>query len=134
MPRVPSCPTWLTCLLSWRTYVHYVLKHLTCLRAFVLLLLTCLAWLTCSYFFYVPYVRAVIFLRALCVFVFYMSYVSSFFYVPYVPSSFYVPHEPSLFCLFSIFGMPYVPSLFYVKCGTNHNQAQQAGINKNEVE
>ena len=62
------------------------------------------------------FLRAFIILSALQAFIFYMF------------------HVPSLFYVFPIFDMPYVPSLFYERCVTNHNQPQQGGINKNEVE
>ena len=102
VPPVHSCPTCLTCL-----------------RAFVPLLLTCLE------FFYVDYV---------CSF-FYVPYVSPFFYVPYVPTVFYMPYVPSGFNVRSellfflralrtfsflralrafISYVPYVPSFFCV--------------------
>ena len=102
-------------------YVPYVAYVLTCLRAFVPLLLTCLHFFTCltclhflralyvPSFSYVPYVpsfftcliRAFIFLSALLAFIFCVPYVPSFFYVLYVLSFFYVSYVLSIF---------YVPS------------------------
>ena len=87
VPCVPSCPT---CLGALLVKVFYVLTCLTCLRAFVvfpLMYLSFFSCLTCPHFFYAPYVpslflrvlrSAFIFLHALRVLIFYVSYLIHF--------------------------------------------------------
>ena len=84
------------------------LRVLLALRAFMPLLFTYLHFftcLTCFLFFSVSYM--LLFFTCL-----------NFFYVPYVPSF--------LMCLMGLH--------FFIKSGTTHNQQQQSGISKNDVE
>ena len=100
VPRMFSCPTYLTCLCALRAYVF---TRPTRLRA--PLLRTCLPFLRA--------LHAFLFFRVLRAFIFYVPLIllpdiPSIFYVPYVPLLFYVPHVPLFF------DVPYVPPLFYV--------------------
>ena len=131
VPRVSLCPTCLTCLRALRVCVSYVL------------------YAPASHF--LRALRFLIFLRALRAFIFYLSYVPLFFHVPYVPSFFtclIYPHFiralralivlralcASTFLSVSNFWRALYAFIFFIKCGTTHNQPQQAGISKKEVE
>ena len=120
--------------------LNYVPSYPTCLtrlRAFASYLPSLFYVPYVSFFFYVPYVPSV----------FYVPYVPSLFYFLYMPLFFYMPYVPSFFtcltCLqfLSAFTFLSVSNFrrtlraftFFIKCGTTHNQSQQAGICKNEV-
>ena len=81
VPRVPSSPSYLTCLRTLRVCVPYVLMYFTCLRAFVPSYVPFFFYVYLPFFFYVPNMPLF----------FYVPYVPLFFYIAYVPSLFYVP-------------------------------------------
>ena len=147
MSRVPSCRTCLrahvlTCLRAFASdvpYFFYVpsffyIPYLTFIFVMCLTFTHFCTCLACPHFLRAW--RGLFFLCALRAFLFFVPYVISFFYVNYVPSSFYLPYVPSSFYV------PYVSNFwralcaftFFIKYGTTHNQPQQSGISKNEVE
>ena len=112
-------------------------------------------WLKTHYFHTkIPHQKPSVLNNVPCAFIFLPTLrARSSFYVPCVPSFFEVPYVlyvPHLFrcltclhfsiCLarlqfFKVFSSFDMPLLFYTKCGTTHNQLQQAaGISKNEVQ
>ena len=119
VPCVPSCPI---CLRALHAFLIYVLMCLTRLRAFMLLLLKCFPYftslaclqlftcLTCIHFF--TCLTCIHFLACItCLPLF--TYLASLFLYFFKCFPFYT-------CLMCFH--------FFMKCGTTHNQPQQAGI------
>ena len=129
VPRVLSCPTCLTCLRALRVHVLYVPAYLRDFTSYV------------PSFFYLPSVPSF----------FYVPYLSSFFKCLTCLSFFTCLTCPHIFkgltCVHFLHALRNFTFLsvsnfrrtlcafnFFIKCGTTHNQPQQATISKNDVE